>query len=71
MFGDGATPKGDVYEAMNFAGVQQLPVVLVVTNNAWALSTPGSEQSAAATLSQKARAESASGASRHVLQLRR
>ncbi|SFI16466.1 thiamine pyrophosphate-dependent enzyme [Bradyrhizobium sp. cf659] len=33
MFGDGATSKGDVYEAMNFAGVHKLPVVFVATNN--------------------------------------
>ena len=30
MFGDGATSKGDVSEAMNFAGVRKLPVVFVV-----------------------------------------
>ena len=54
MFGDGATSKGDVYEAMNLAGVWQLPVVFVVSNNQWAISTPRAEQSAAATLAQKA-----------------
>lgn len=54
LFGDGATSKGDVYEAMNFAGVQQLPVVFVVSNNAWALSTPRAEQSAGMTIAQKA-----------------
>jgi 2-oxoisovalerate dehydrogenase E1 component alpha subunit len=31
--GDGATSKGDVYEAMNLAGVWRLPVVFVVNNN--------------------------------------
>jgi len=40
LFGDGATSKGDVYEAMNFAGVHKLPVVFVVTNNQWAISVP-------------------------------
>ena len=40
MFGDGATSKGDVYEAMNFAGVHKLPVVFVATNNQWAISVP-------------------------------
>jgi pyruvate dehydrogenase E1 component alpha subunit len=53
-FGDGATSKGDVYEAMNVAGVWRLPVVFVVNNNQWAISTPRAEQSAAATLAQKA-----------------
>jgi pyruvate dehydrogenase E1 component alpha subunit len=54
VFGDGATSKGDVYEAMNLAGVWELPVVFVVSNNQWAISTPRAEQSAAATLAQKA-----------------
>jgi pyruvate dehydrogenase E1 component alpha subunit len=54
MFGDGATSKGDVYEAMNVAGLWRLPVVFVVSNNEWAISTPRAEQTAAATLAQKA-----------------
>jgi len=54
VFGDGATSKGDVYEAMNVAGLWQLPVVFIVTNNQWALSTPRREQTAATTLAQKA-----------------
>ena len=52
--GDGATSRGDVYEAMNFAGVRRLPVVFVVNNNQWAISVPRSAQSGAATLAQKA-----------------
>jgi pyruvate dehydrogenase E1 component alpha subunit len=54
VFGDGATSKGDVYEAMNIAGVWKLPVVFIVTNNQWAISTPRAEQSASETLAQKA-----------------
>ena len=54
VIGDGATSKGDVYEALNFAGVRRLPVVVVVNNNQWAISVPRSAQSAAATLAQKA-----------------
>lgn len=54
VHGDGATSKGDFYEAINFAGVRHLPVVFVVSNNQWAISTPRSAQSAAATLAQKA-----------------
>ncbi len=53
VFGDGATSRGDVYEAMNFAGVQNLPVVFVVNNNLWAISVPRSRQTAAETLAQK------------------
>ncbi len=52
--GDGATSKGDFYEAMNFAGAWQLPVVFVVCNNQWAISVPRSKQSGAKTLAQKA-----------------
>ena len=54
LFGDGATSKGDVYEAMNFAGVHRLPVVFVVTNNQWAISVPLRLQTASETLAQKA-----------------
>ena len=54
VFGDGATSKGDVYEAMNLAGVWQLPVVFVANNNQWAISTPRIRQTAAKTLAQKA-----------------
>ncbi len=52
--GDGATSKGDVYEAMNFAGARRLPVVFVVNNNGWAISFPRAKQTAAETLAQKA-----------------
>lgn len=54
VLGDGATSKGDTYEAMNFAGVRKLPVVFVANNNQWAISVPRAAQSAAATLAQKA-----------------
>lgn len=53
IFGDGATSKGDVYEAFNVAGVWSLPVVFVITNNGWAISTPLERQTAARTLAQK------------------
>lgn len=54
LFGDGATSKGDVWEAMNFAGVHKLPVVFVVANNQWAISVPLRLQTASETLAQKA-----------------
>src|SRR5438046_4034388 len=54
LFGDGATSKGDVYEAMNFAGVHTLPLVFVANNNQWAISVPLKLQTASATLAQKA-----------------
>lgn len=54
MLGDGATSKGEFYEAMNAAGVWRLPVVFVVTDNQYAISVPRRMQTAAATLAQKA-----------------
>lgn len=53
MGGDGATSKGDFYEAINIAGVWRLPVVFVINNNQWAISVPRRAQTAAATLAQK------------------
>src|SRR5215213_3663379 len=35
-FGDGSTSRGDFHEAMNWAGVQQLPVIFVLENNQYA-----------------------------------
>jgi len=61
LFGDGATSKGDVWEAMNFAGVWRLPVVFVANNNQWAISVPLGLQTASATLAQKAIAAGFSG----------
>lgn len=52
--GDGATSKGDFYEAMNIAGLWYLPLVFVINNNQWAISVPRSRQTAAQTLAQKA-----------------
>jgi 2-oxoisovalerate dehydrogenase E1 component alpha subunit len=54
VFGDGATSKGDVAEALNMAGIWKLPVVFVISNNGWAISVPRSRQTAAETLAQKA-----------------
>jgi pyruvate dehydrogenase E1 component alpha subunit len=43
-FGDGSTSRGDFHEAMNWAGVQQLPVIFVLENNQYAYSTPSALQ---------------------------
>jgi TPP-dependent pyruvate/acetoin dehydrogenase alpha subunit len=43
-FGDGATANGQCHEAMNVAGVRQLPVVFVLENNQWAYSTPNERE---------------------------
>src|ERR687884_844370 len=39
-FGEGASNVGDFHEALNFAGVHQLPVVFVCENNQYAYSVP-------------------------------
>ncbi|MDO9179916.1 MAG: pyruvate dehydrogenase (acetyl-transferring) E1 component subunit alpha [Agitococcus sp.] len=52
--GDGASSRGDFYEALNLAGVWHLPLVVVINNNQWAISVPLSQQTATTTLAQKA-----------------
>jgi pyruvate dehydrogenase E1 component alpha subunit len=43
-FGDGSTSRGDFHEAMNWAGVQNLPVIFILENNQFAYSTPIDQQ---------------------------
>ena len=52
--GDGGTSKADFHEALNFAGVYDLPVVFGVENNQWAISVKRSNQTASKTIAQKA-----------------
>lgn len=42
--GDGGASEGDFHEALNVAAVWDLPVIFVIENNQWGLSTPSSEQ---------------------------
>jgi 2-oxoisovalerate dehydrogenase E1 component alpha subunit len=44
--GEGSSNQGDVHEALNFAGVHRLPMVLLVENNGYAISVPAELQSA-------------------------
>jgi pyruvate dehydrogenase E1 component alpha subunit len=44
FFGDGASSQGDVHEACVFAAVFNAPVLLVCTNNQWAISEPVERQ---------------------------
>jgi pyruvate dehydrogenase E1 component alpha subunit len=46
-YGDGASSKGDVHEAMVFASVNNSPVVFFLQNNQWAISEPAVRQSRA------------------------
>ena len=52
--GDGSTSEGDFHEALNLAAVWKLPVLFVVENNQYGLSTPTSEQYACKDIADKA-----------------
>ncbi len=54
FFGDGATSEGAFHEGANLAAVKKAPLVLLCNNNQWAISTPVTEQTAAAVLVDKA-----------------
>ena len=45
--GDGSTSPGDFHEAVNFAAIHHLPVVFIIENNLYAISTPNSLQMSA------------------------
>lgn len=53
--GDGGTSEGDFHEALNVAAVWDLPVIFVIENNGYGLSTPVSEQYRCHTLADKAK----------------
>jgi 2-oxoisovalerate dehydrogenase E1 component len=42
--GDGGASEGDFHEALNVAAVWKLPVIFVIENNQWGLSTPSNQQ---------------------------
>lgn len=52
--GEGGTSQGDFYEALNVAGIWNLPVVFIINNNQWAISVPSKIQTACQTYAQKA-----------------
>lgn len=51
--GEGATSEGEFHEALNVAAVWQLPVIFIIENNGYGLSTPISEQYACEHLADK------------------
>jgi TPP-dependent pyruvate/acetoin dehydrogenase alpha subunit len=53
VFGDGASNEGAVHECMNIAGVKRLPIIFVIENNGIALSTRGSDSTAAKSLADR------------------
>ena len=52
--GEGASSEGDFHEALNLAGVVKAPVVFVLVNNNWAISTPRNLQSAVSSFALRA-----------------
>ncbi|MEO3825812.1 thiamine pyrophosphate-dependent enzyme [Actinomadura sp. B10D3] len=54
FFGEGSSSEGDFHEACNLAGVVKAPVVFLLQNNGWAISTPRSRQTAAETFASRA-----------------
>ena len=52
--GEGGTSEGDFHEALNVAAVWNLPVIFVVENNGYALSTPTNEQFRCDSIADKA-----------------
>jgi 2-oxoisovalerate dehydrogenase E1 component len=44
--GDGSTSQGDFHEMLNFSCIHRLPLVVVIQDNGWAISVPGTEQTA-------------------------
>ncbi|MCE3283281.1 MAG: dehydrogenase [Chitinophagaceae bacterium] len=53
--GDGGTSEGDFHEALNVAAVWDLPVIFIIENNGYGLSTPVNEQYRCESLVEKAR----------------
>ena len=53
--GDGGTSEGDFHEALNVAAVWDLPVIFVIENNGYGLSTPTNEQYRCESLVDKAK----------------
>ena len=53
--GDGGTSEGDFHEALNTAAVWELPVIFIIENNGYGLSTPVNEQYRCSSLVEKAK----------------
>lgn len=51
--GEGGTSEGEFYESLNVAGAWQLPLVVVINNNQWAISVPSEKQTSCVNFAQK------------------
>src|SRR5574338_96139 len=54
QFGEGTSNQGEIHEAMNFAGVHNLPVIFVCENNGYAISVPLDRQVAGGSVAARA-----------------
>lgn len=54
FFGDGAANRGTFHEGANVAGAWKLPVIFIIQNNGWAISTPQSRVTAIESFSERA-----------------
>jgi pyruvate dehydrogenase E1 component alpha subunit len=54
FFGEGTASTGQFHVGLNFAGVFKAPCIFFCRNNGWAISTPGSKQTAAKSIAVKA-----------------
>jgi len=61
--GEGSTSQGDFHEALTWAGVFKLPLVVMVENNLYAISVPITRQSAVTDVAQRACAYGVAGVS--------
>lgn len=60
-FGEGATSKGDFHEALNWAGIYNLPVVFICENNGYAISLPSTKQTATPQIADRAQSYGSPG----------
>ncbi len=56
FMGEGSSNQGDVHEALNFAAIHRLPMVLVVENNGYAISVPAAKELAVKDVARRAAA---------------
>ena len=61
--GEGSTSEGDFHEALSWAGVHQLPLIVVVENNEYAISVPMEKQMAVKRVADRAAAYGVRGVS--------
>lgn len=54
IMGEGSSNQGDVHEALNFVAIHELPFVLVIENNGYAISVPVSRQVAGGSVAKRA-----------------